>query len=73
MISVRAARFAAVAGLALVPALARAQDTPPPAQPGQPAPSVNLPPITVSAGRGSALDKLDVSTCLLYTSDAADE
>jgi len=65
MISVRAARFAAVAGLALVPALARAQDTPPPAQPGQPAPSVNLPPITVSAGRGSALDKLDVSTTLM--------
>ncbi len=64
MFSVRAATFAAFAGLALNPALARAQDTPPPGQPGQPAP-VNLPPITVSAGRGSALDRLDVSTTLM--------
>jgi outer membrane receptor protein involved in Fe transport len=64
MFSVRAATFAALAGLTLIPALAKAQDTPAPAQPGQPAP-VNLPPITVSAGRGSALDKLDVSTTLM--------
>ena len=64
MLSVRAATFAAFVGLALIPALVRAQDTPPPDQPGQSAP-VNLPPITVSAGRGSALDKLDVSTTLM--------
>jgi outer membrane receptor protein involved in Fe transport len=56
MPSVHAARIAAVAGVALIPSLAGAQDTPPP---------VNLPPITVSAGRGSALDKLDVSTTLM--------
>jgi len=60
MLSVRAATFAAFAGLALLPSLAKAQDTPPPATP-----PVNLPPITVSAGRGSALDKLDVSTTLM--------
>ena len=60
MFSVRAATFAAVAGLALIPSLAKAQDAPPPATP-----PVNLPPITVSAGRGSALDKLDVSTTLM--------
>lgn len=60
MFSVRAARFAAFAGLALTPSLAKAQDTPPPSTP-----PVNLPPITVSAGRGSALDKLDVSTTLM--------
>ena len=60
MSSVRAARIAAFAGLALIPSFARAQDTPPPAMP-----PVSLPPITVSAGRGSALDKLDVSTTLM--------
>src|SRR6266545_6559327 len=59
MFSVHAARFAAFAGLALNPSLAKAQDTPPATPP------VNLPPITVSAGRGSALDKLDVSTTVL--------
>jgi outer membrane receptor protein involved in Fe transport len=63
MSSVRAARFAAFAGLALIPSLAKAQDTPPPATPATP--PVSLPPITVSAGRGSALDKLDVSTTLM--------
>ncbi|HEX9326485.1 MAG TPA: TonB-dependent receptor plug domain-containing protein, partial [Reyranella sp.] len=62
MFSVHAARFAAFAGLALIPSLAKAQDTPP-ATPATP--PVNLPPITVSAGRGSALDKLDVSTTLM--------
>ena len=61
MLSVRAATFAAFAGLALIPSLAKAQDTPPPPA----TPPVNLPPITVSAGRGSALDKLDVSTTLM--------
>ena len=63
MFSVRAATFAAFAGLALIPSFAKAQDTPPPATPATP--PVNLPPITVSAGRGSALDKLDVSTTLM--------
>src|SRR5882757_5687266 len=64
MLSVHAATLAAFAGLALVPSLAQAQDTPPP--PAAPAtPPVSLPPITVSAGRGSALDKLDVSTTLM--------
>jgi outer membrane receptor protein involved in Fe transport len=63
MLSVRAATFAAVAGLVLIPSLAKAQDTPPPAAPATP--PVSLPPITVSAGRGSALDKLDVSTTLM--------
>ena len=62
MLSVRAATFAAFAGLALIPSLAKAQDAPP-ATPATP--PVNLPPITVSAGRGSALDKLDVSTTLM--------
>jgi outer membrane receptor protein involved in Fe transport len=62
MLSVRAARVAAVAGLLLIPSLAKAQDTPP-AAPATP--PVSLPPITVSAGRGSALDKLDVSTTLM--------
>ncbi|HZB52532.1 MAG TPA: TonB-dependent receptor [Reyranella sp.] len=56
MPSIHAARIAAFAGVALIPSLAGAQDTPPP---------VNLPPITVSAGRGSTLDKLDVSTTLM--------
>lgn len=60
MSSVRAARIAAFAGLALVPSLAGAQDAPP-----AETPAVNLPPITVGAGRGSALDKLDVSTTLM--------
>ena len=63
MFSVRAATLAAFAGLALIPSLAKAQDTPPAATPTTP--PVNLPPITVSAGRGSALDKLDVSTTLM--------
>jgi hypothetical protein len=50
MLSVRAATFAAFAGLALVPALAKAQDTPPATTP-----PISLPPVTVSAGRGSDL------------------
>src|SRR5258708_26751497 len=60
MLCVRAASSAAFAGLALVRALAKAQDTPP-ARP----PPVSLPPVTVSAGRGSDLEKLDVSTTVL--------
>ena len=64
MFSVRAATFAAFVVLLLVPALARAQD---PASPpaGTPASTTVLPPITVSAGRGSNLEKLDVSTTVL--------
>jgi outer membrane receptor protein involved in Fe transport len=61
MSSVRAVMVAAFAGLALIPSLAKAQDTPPLPS----TPPVSLPPITVSAGRGSALDKLDVSTTLM--------
>lgn len=61
MFSVRAATVAAVAGIAFIPRPAAAQDTPPPAA----TPPVSLPPITVSAGRGSALDKLDVSTTVV--------
>ena len=60
MLSIRAATFAAFAGLALVPALAKAQDTPPATTT-----PISLPPVTVSAGRGSDLEKLDVSTTVL--------
>jgi outer membrane receptor protein involved in Fe transport len=60
MLSIRAATVAAFGGIALVPALAEAQDTPPAA----PSP-VSLPPVTVSAGRGSDIEKLDVSTTVL--------
>ena len=66
MFSVRAATFAAFTALGLMPALAKAQGTPsadPSAAP--PAAAINLPPITVSAGRGSDLDKLDVSTTVM--------
>jgi outer membrane receptor protein involved in Fe transport len=61
MFSVRAAPLAAFAGLVLIPALAEAQDTPtnPPTQP------TIMPPVTVSAGRGSDVEKLDVSTTVL--------
>jgi outer membrane receptor protein involved in Fe transport len=46
--------------------MARAQDTPPGAPPSAPAqPITTLPPVTVSAGRGSDLEKLDVSTSVL--------
>src|SRR5262245_55912184 len=55
-------RVASLAALALIPALARAQDTPP-AAPAQPA--TTLPPVTVSAGRGTDIEKLDVSTTVL--------
>jgi outer membrane receptor protein involved in Fe transport len=48
----------AVLGLALIPAAARAEDPPPPT-PQQ------MPPVTVTAGRGSDLDKLDVSTTVI--------
>jgi len=65
MFSVRAATCAALGLLALVPALAEAQQPPPVDPPAPSAPAIDLPPITVTAGRGSALDKLDVSTTLL--------
>ena len=81
MLSVRNATLAVFAGLTMSPALAEAQDAspqgtpiqvapvqgtiPPPAADASPPAPVNLPAITVSAGRGSALDKLDVSTTVL--------
>src|SRR5205085_11988021 len=58
--SIRAATVAAFGVLALIPALAKAQDTPPSTPP-----PVTLPPVTVSAGRGSDVEKLDVSTTVL--------
>src|ERR1700716_4321463 len=64
MMPVRAATFAAFVGLTLAPVLAKAQDTPPATTPATP-PPVSLPPVTVSAGRGSDLEKLDVSTTVL--------
>ncbi len=54
MLSRRAATMAAFAGLALAPAFARAQTT-----------IEELPPVTVTAGRGSNIEKLDVSTTVL--------
>jgi outer membrane receptor protein involved in Fe transport len=78
MLSVRATTIAAFVGLALIPAPAKAQDTPPattsptttsPATTATitpaTAPPVSLPPVTVSAGRGSDLENLDVSTTVL--------
>jgi outer membrane receptor protein involved in Fe transport len=59
MSSVRVAA-AALAGLAAAPALAQAPGTP-----AAPPPSVSLPPVTVTAGRGSDLEKLDVSTTVM--------
>lgn len=61
---VRAATLAAFGTLTLIPALARAQDAPPVA-PVAPAAPIALPSVTVTAGRGSALDKLDVSTTVM--------
>ncbi|MBV8413481.1 MAG: TonB-dependent receptor [Alphaproteobacteria bacterium] len=58
MSSSRAAVYAACASLAAI-AQANAQNE------AQPTPPVNLPPITVTAGRGSDLEKLDVSTTVL--------
>ena len=62
---IRAATFAAFVGLALIPALAKAQDTPPRTRHAAPHRSDRLPPVTVTAGRGSDLEKLDVSTTVL--------
>jgi outer membrane receptor protein involved in Fe transport len=62
MFCLRVAMVAAFAGVVLIPALAGAQDAPPP-PPAQPA--TTLPPVTVSAGRGSDLEKLDVSTTVM--------
>jgi outer membrane receptor protein involved in Fe transport len=67
MLSVRVATATAFAALGLIPLLARAQNAPPASDPA-PASSqqpVSLPPITVSAGRGSDLQKLDVSTTVM--------
>lgn len=71
MLSVRAATVAAFAGLALAPAHLHAQ-TAPSASPSPQAPDpsnaqepINLPPVTVTAARGSDLEKLDVSTTVL--------
>lgn len=66
MLSIRVATATAFAALGLIPTLARAQTAPPSGDPSatsqQP---VSLPPITVSAGRGSDLQKLDVSTTVM--------
>lgn len=67
MLCVRVATTTAFAALGLIPLFAHAQDAPPA---GDPAPAasqqpVSLPPITVSAGRGSDLQKLDVSTTVM--------
>ncbi|MCC8431249.1 TonB-dependent receptor [Reyranella aquatilis] len=76
MLSVRAATGAAFAILALIPTLARAQTAPtivapvgapatdPAAPPANTSP-VTMAPVTVSAGRGSSLDNLDVSTTVM--------
>jgi outer membrane receptor protein involved in Fe transport len=57
MLSRRAARMAAFVGLALAPAFARAQTAQTTVE--------ELPPVTVTAGRGSNIEKLDVSTTVL--------
>ena len=59
MPSNRAATFATFGAIALIPAFARSQIPPPAAAP------MELPPITVTAGRGSVLEKLDVSTTVM--------
>jgi len=53
----RAAPGAAFVGLLLMPLLARAQTASPP--------QTILPPVTVTAGRGTDLEKLDVSTTVI--------
>lgn len=73
MLSFRAATIAAFAGLALIPIPTRAQTTPPNAPtgtaPNDPsnarAPSVTLPPVTVTAGKGTDIENMDVSTTVL--------
>ena len=67
MLSVRVATATAFAALGLIPLLARAQGAPPAGDPTPPVTQqpVSLPPITVSAGRGSDLQKLDVSTTVM--------
>ena len=62
----RMATAVAVAGLALIPALAKAQSAPDPQQSQQQTqPQQQLPPITVTAGRGSDIEKMDVSTTVI--------
>src|SRR5262245_18784014 len=63
MLSGRAAAWAACASLAAVLGEAILSETR--AQTAEPAPPVSLPAVTVSAGRGSELDKLDVSTTVM--------
>ncbi|SKA18341.1 Outer membrane receptor for ferrienterochelin and colicins [Enhydrobacter aerosaccus] len=75
MLSVRAATIAAFTGLAFAPAVLHAQNTQSTA-PATNAPSqssdpsnaqspINLPPVTVTAARGSDIEKLDVSTTVM--------
>jgi outer membrane receptor protein involved in Fe transport len=68
MLSIRTATSVAFGAVALMPVLAHAQTAPPSAPaapPADAAPPIELPPVTVSAGRGSDLEKLDVSTTVL--------
>ena len=66
MLSIRAATIAAFTGFAAIPAPVFAQTgSSPPATPAPSPPAVVLPPVTVSAARGSDIEKLDVSTTLL--------
>ncbi|HEY6981721.1 TonB-dependent receptor [Reyranella sp.] len=69
MLPIRAATVAAFAGFAAVPALTQAQTAPSSPSPAGPSataqPAVVLPPVTVSAARGSDIEKLDVSTTVL--------
>ena len=69
MLSIRTATLAAFGLLALIPAFARAQTPPPPgtatAPPATNDQSTILPPVIVSAGRGSDVEKLDVSTTVI--------
>jgi len=66
MLSIRAATIAAFTGFAAIPAPVLAQTgSSPPATPAPSPTTVVLPPVTVSAARGSDLEKLDVSTTVL--------
>src|SRR5262245_45887250 len=65
MLSMRAATIAAFTGFAAIPAPVSAQTGSSPPTPAASPATVVLPPVTVSAARGSDLEKLDVSTTLL--------
>src|ERR1700759_4841461 len=60
-LSLHVATSVAFFGLVLIPVLARAQDQ----GQAQPPSQQQLPPVTVTAGRGSDLEKLDVSTTVI--------